>query len=486
MGVRLRAALSVAVLLGYFVVLAVVVGFFVLALIDGLSTLTLVYAPMFLLVGVVLGKFSLGTREPEPVGAFVSRAGQPELWRVVDELAVAANTRPPDEIRIVPDVNAAVWEDTRLLGLRSGFRHLAVGLPLLAGLSVSELRATVGHELGHFSHGHTRLLAVTYRAKVTMARTAAQLDGFFGSLFNGYARLYLLVARSANRAQELQADAAAVRAAGKEAMSAALRKTLVLDVAWGQFKELYVELAPYVGRTPDLLHGFHAFVTHPNRQRELEHRSTQLLDTEPASRFDSHPATRVRLAALAELTDVDTDNDHRPAWELLTTPDVTLPRLERQLLTDELGPRASWEEIVKLAGARSAATGAAELVRLGKESGLAPGGSLDEILDAVARGEGKLLLADILEPGQDAFVRDTLITLIDDAVVDMLVRADQAVHELNWSGSWHVRLADGEILDVSDRLSAAIDDPAEMPAFRDWVRTLTGTTQDHVSDVRSR
>ncbi|ANZ36658.1 hypothetical protein BBK82_11865 [Lentzea guizhouensis] len=47
---------------------------------------------------------------PEPTGVPMTRGTHPELWRHVDELAVIAGTRSPDDIRLVPEPNANVWE----------------------------------------------------------------------------------------------------------------------------------------------------------------------------------------------------------------------------------------------------------------------------------------------------------------------------------------------------------------------------------------
>src|SRR5207244_3243782 len=111
-----------------------------------------------------------------------------------DELAHIAQTRGPDEVRLVPEVNAAVMEQASLLGLQSGKRSMMIGLPLLAGMSVGELRSVLAHELGHYGGGHTKLSALTYRAKVALEVTAAHVNGTAaGYLLVPYAKLYARV-----------------------------------------------------------------------------------------------------------------------------------------------------------------------------------------------------------------------------------------------------------------------------------------------------
>ena len=62
--------------------------------------------------------------------------------------------------------------------------------------------------------------------------------------------------------------------------------------------------------------------------------------------------------------------------------------------------------------------------------------------------------------------------VIEDSIVAALIRDGLASHELNWAGSWLIRRTNGEILDVAERLAAAIDDPAELPEFREWLTSL--------------
>ncbi|MCE7011581.1 M48 family metallopeptidase [Kibdelosporangium philippinense] len=160
----MRAWLAVLALVGYFVLLGAIVCACVWMIVEQRGTWAILLG-IVLICALLTGNLGFsGRARYQAHGAYMTRTSQPELWRVVDELAATARTRTPDEIVIVAHANAMVWEDTRLLGLRQGFRHLAIGLPLVAGMSVNELRAVIGHELGHFSHGHTKMAALTYRA----------------------------------------------------------------------------------------------------------------------------------------------------------------------------------------------------------------------------------------------------------------------------------------------------------------------------------
>ncbi|MGW0518130.1 M48 family metallopeptidase [Crossiella sp. NPDC003009] len=400
---------------------------------------------------------ALNTRLAAPSGPKLTRRDQPELWHAVEELAELAGTRPPDEITLIGEVNAAVREDTKLLGLRSGKRYLMIGLPLLAGLTVAELRAVLAHELGHYGRGHTRLAAVTYRGAEALERTVDRLDrGPVRWVLDRYAHLYALVAKAATRAQELQADRVMVATAGRDAAANALRAISTLGPAWEAFNRRYARLAIQADRTPDLLLGFHSFLVHPAQRDWLADLVEQVLDTQPESAFDSHPSMRRRLAAIAEVEEQAFDADARPAWALLTDPRTTVPALESALIARELGPRASWADIVRLAAAAEARHGAGLLAKAVLESGLGRTGAIGEVVQALRRGQVAELAEPVRWPG--ATDEEVVAELLADTVVTALLESGRAYHQLDWGGPWQVRLSDGRLFDATRLTGPAVAD----------------------------
>src|SRR5690349_7480488 len=121
-------------------------------------------------------------------GVVVDERAAPELWRHVRELAVVVGTRAPDEIRLVADANAYVWEDVRRLGLRGGERRLYIGVPLLSAFTVEQMWAVLAHELGHYSQRHLRLGSITYRGlrAVSGAIEAVGPGTVLGAVLSGY------------------------------------------------------------------------------------------------------------------------------------------------------------------------------------------------------------------------------------------------------------------------------------------------------------
>jgi Zn-dependent protease with chaperone function len=252
--------------------------------------------PLLLAVGAtVVGLWRAIRTRPEPMhGLVVTPQNAPELWQTVHALAAEVGTRSPDEIRLVPEVNAAVSEDTKLLGLIGGRRRLYLGMPLVQALSVDQLRSVVAHELGHYSGRHTRLGAVAYRGRLAIGGTISRIGRWnpVGMVFRGYARLYLLVDNAASRRQELDADRASVRVAGPEVAMSALRELPVIDAAWDFYFGRYVASGWEAGYAPDdVFGGFGQLVA--ARGEAL----AELRDQEPEehkSRWDTHPSTAER------------------------------------------------------------------------------------------------------------------------------------------------------------------------------------------------
>src|SRR5262245_32358555 len=111
------------------------------------------------------------TKPELPNGVRIEPAQGPQLWATVRELADKVGTRAPDEIQLVAEVNAAVVENARWLGLVGGRRFLLLGTPLVQTFTVDQLRSVLAHELGHYSHSHTRLGPLSYRGRLALVHT---------------------------------------------------------------------------------------------------------------------------------------------------------------------------------------------------------------------------------------------------------------------------------------------------------------------------
>lgn len=468
-----RAAVALALHIGFFLApIALVLGLLAIAAFtfryDRVSGLKAAAAAVA--VGAMLGiwlRAVLRTRV-RPRGVRLDREEQPQLWRLAESIASAADAPTPDEIRITSEPNATIREDTALLGLRTRTRYLELGLPLLAALNVSELRAVMAHQLGHLT-GRNRLTVTAYRASASVERTVSGLTGGpVKWLFTGYARLFTALAATTGHALEFAADAVAVREAGSRAAITARRKALAIEIGWREYAEEYLSMAKAVGHAPDVLLGFRSFMEHPVRKSRLAERIKQTI-AEERDGDRTHPPTRQRIDAMKRLK-VTRELDERPAFAMLRNPRKSVPELEDRLMIDGLKRRLAWPELARLAGAAHVAERAALLSSAAAQSGLEVEATISGLLPAIHRGQGHDLVNPVLNPGlspervDDAAV-DTLTELLGCAVVDALICARRAHHELDWGGPSTVRLANGHPLDPDRLVRPAVADPRLIPGL---------------------
>jgi Zn-dependent protease with chaperone function len=346
---KLRAVLSLCVLLLFpVVVLALVSGLFLVVVLvttqssvagRGLAQLLLIP----LVVGVIAAIREALRARPRPAeGPELTRAAHPRLWELVDSTAALVATAPPERLVLTPDVNAGVHQ----IGPR---RELLLGMPLLAGLDVAELRSVLAHEFGHFAGGDTRLAARTLRARrfIEAARdNAGPLIRWFFAL---YYRAVVFASAASSRDVELRADRYAAAAAGPAVAATALRKVTSIDAAWDFVLQHRVPMFDAAGARAPL----HEAVARTLRVHEVE--VQQVTDARIGAerpRWDaSHPSTTARIAAFAELPAADSPVDDRPATVLVGGGPAGLAALEGDLLATDR-PLSTWDDVVARAAAR--------------------------------------------------------------------------------------------------------------------------------------
>lgn len=250
MSTTFRAAASLLSLVGFFVlafalIAAVMVGAFVLPappVLRGWLVAVAIAGAIVIISGLWTAAASRAERLP---GVDVTAEDAPELWALAAELSAAAGTRGPDLIRLVTGVRAAVSEDSRLLGLIGGSRCMYLGVPCLQGLNVTQLRAVLAHEFGHYSGAHTRLGPLAYRGQKAVIDTMRYLRGsdvnwllrMYGWILGVYAGAYQAVSMAISRSQEREADRLMVELAGRTNAQAALREVDLVCAHWSVYLE---------------------------------------------------------------------------------------------------------------------------------------------------------------------------------------------------------------------------------------------------------
>jgi Zn-dependent protease with chaperone function len=472
-------------------VLVLLVGFYLMcaALVAGLIVLTvlvidagnsnraavaLIFVTLAAIFVVIRGVFvSTHVRARHIVGIAVTPAEQPALWARIRQLAAQVGTRAPRRLYLVPDVNAAVWENTRLLGLVPGRRQMMVGVPLLMALTPAQLDAVLAHELGHYGNRDTRLGGLVGRTRqsvLTALRTAGrrELPGavLFVMLFRAYARVILRVTQEASRAQEYAADRVAAQIAGPANVTAALADLRAIDTAFDFYLDRYLAPGLQLGLMPpppELFGGFAALLAEPGRQAELDEvlRNPRQVAADP---YDSHPPMAERIAALAALPQGGTaaDTSGVRAIAILVNPADALARVALRSLQKRLiGKRvAAWDALAEAIGLHKADERAQPLrdvvLRVsGRRADLATfvelvgAGRLGEVLDALPRNEASRRTNATGRVARE-HAKTELASMLNGWLVGDLVRSGRA----RWIHSWAT--TEGE-LRMAPELRAEID-----------------------------
>ncbi|GAB3159021.1 hypothetical protein GCM10027290_63230 [Micromonospora sonneratiae] len=458
-----------------FISVVMLAGFYILALLQFVVGLGLVVWAGTFLPGALVAKVGIAvflatvwavgygtwkairTRSPEPHGLPLDRATAPQLWATVDELAVAVGTRAPDEIYLVPEVNAAVEERSRLMGLLPGRRYMYIGIPLVQSFTVAQLRSVLAHELGHYSGRHTRFAGVAYRGRLALARTISHIGdrNLAGWIFRGYGRLYVIVHNSVSQRQELEADRASVQLAGRDAAASALREVKVIAAAFNFYMSRYVAGGLEAGYVPNDLFGGFGELLRARAEELAELRTTE--PDEEKSVWDTHPPLGVRLAAIAAAPESTVEVDQRDAGVLI--PDLPRAGLALQGRVLDMAGRTvlPWEEFTNAA------------ITAGLQE------RMDGLLRHISRASGQPVphvgvVLDLLEAGR---LDDIAPTLYPDAtkrearkkfaepLSALLTLAALRCGAARWQHSWSVpaRLVDrdGTEFDVTELAELALD-----------------------------
>ena len=432
MRVTTRAVLAVVLLAG----LPVLAGTVALALVWALA-LSLGLGRNGLAAGglVILGVTAVArsrarwrcARHPSPGaedGIALEEARYPRLWGEVRLLAEAAGTRPPDRIRLAPQAELTVIEETRLLGLLGGTRTMVVGAPLLMGLTQRQVRAVLAHELGHDGARHRALGPVVRRGHQAIAEAARRSSpgSVTGGLLARHARLYDALTLPVRRQQELHADDVSAEVVGPGTAVAALVEKAVIATSWQHYLDEFVAPAHERGLRPSSLFvGFAELCTAPGLQPVL---ASLRLDPprETPDLHGSHPPLEQRLARLRERPAEGPRDDGTSALALLDRADVAFEQLESAMYDGTDLVPTPWPELLTRTEAPGARAGAVALFTWAQEVEGRPR-TLGDLVRSVHGGRIRdYVRRGLLDPTEDDLVAAST-SLLRSAVIDVLVTA---------------------------------------------------------------
>lgn len=257
----------------------------------------------------------------EAPGPRLTPATAPYLFTIIEEVAKATSQPRPEEVYLLPDVNAFVTHRGGVMGLRS-HRVMGVGLPLIKALSPAELRSVIAHEFGHFVSGDVALGPWIYKTRAAIFRA---IDGMSGSilqwLFTAYGKLFMRMTMQVSREQEFVADATAARVAGVAPAISALQRVEVIAPAYASYFSNEVIPVLRAGYLPMVGDGFDRYLADPETARVFHDYARQQVLGAEVGEYDSHPPTGERVAALQRIKEKPRENPRDAAAVMLKDPE---------------------------------------------------------------------------------------------------------------------------------------------------------------------
>jgi Zn-dependent protease with chaperone function len=109
----------------------------------------------------------------------VTEKDQPILFAFLRRLCQEARAPLPHRVYLAPEVNAAVFYHESILSLVLPTpKNLVIGLGLVNQLNLSEFKAVLAHEFGHFSQSSMKLGNYVYMSNRILAELVFGRDGF--------------------------------------------------------------------------------------------------------------------------------------------------------------------------------------------------------------------------------------------------------------------------------------------------------------------
>jgi Zn-dependent protease with chaperone function len=364
-----------------------VAGFYVVT--AGINYLTILLAAGLVATGLMifyfLVKFVFENKKAEKEGYVeVTAAEQPELFEFILQVSREVGTDFPKHIYLAPDVNAAVFYDSNILSLFFPVKkNLVIGLGVVNVLNLSEFKAVLAHEFGHFSQKSTRAGSYVYVANRIIYNMLFE-NQKYGSVLDDIARLHSVIAlfirltvkivqgmqwvqRQAYtivnlqfnylaRQMEFHADAVAASVADSNNLTHALHLIEVGDTVYDATMSQYSQWAgeglmaynlyqdhqtaaryyaianrlPYANGRPVMKAALHYFTTY--RKVNID------------NQWASHPTTEQREAALLALNAIG-EEVATPAWALFQQQE----KLQGEF-TKALYAKVKWDKPCTVAG----------------------------------------------------------------------------------------------------------------------------------------
>lgn len=305
-----------------------------------------------------------------PTDVVLKKEEHPKLFDFIQQLCKETGAPLPKKVIVNEQINAAVFYDNPILSMFLPVRkNLLIGLGLVNSLNLSEFKAVLAHEFGHFAQRSMKLGSYVYMANRIIHDMVYNRDkwdetldrwsesDFRIAIFAWILKLFVWIIRqllaliykginllhaSLSRQMEFNADLVAVSVTGSDqiikGLSKIMKSSQAMNLAFNQLKDA----ADHKLFTKDLF--YHQSIAEEylekltpsikNDKKEDESRENQMLfspdEVDVPDMYASHPSNYDREVN-AKANYIVGITDERPAWVLFDQPEALKEKITKKI-----------------------------------------------------------------------------------------------------------------------------------------------------------
>ena len=287
----------------------------------------------------------------------IKESVHPELFQFIKSLTNDTKSKQPKRIFVSPEVNAMVFYNSSFWSLFFPIRkNLEIGLGLVNTLNISEFKAVLAHEFGHFSQRSMKIGSYIYTVNKVIYNLVYEYDswdqtlsswsgagGIFGafsgvtfwiverirSLLKAAYNLINVAYMKLSREMEYHADLVAVSVGGNNSLVNALKKTEFSSFAY-DYTTGFLDSLANNGKASKNIYANHSFtLSFLAKLNNIQDSNGDIkiddLD-DPAilksrvmikDQWASHPTLKERIENISKVT-IDTVDNSESAWKLFS------------------------------------------------------------------------------------------------------------------------------------------------------------------------
>lgn len=316
-------AVTGSILYGFLVLGRIPIKLAVIVVVGAIVTIFMMVRSLFIKV------------QSEDPGRCLAVDEAPGLWQLAAQVAQDMETRPANEIRVVPGTELFVYERGSRRERRKdlGRRVLVIGIGLLSGFRQNAFRAVLAHEFGHFSHRDTAGGDIALRVNQDMMKFAVAMvyagQAVWWNVACQFLRLYDFLFRrisyGATRLQEVLADRAAARLYGPGPFEEGLRHVIRRNVEFSYFADAEIKDALQSGRAIQNI-----YTLRTQQDKAIDDEVDSVLGHQ-TSEEDTHPSPVDRFRLVNRVACSNQAARSGEVWELFADRDRMTQEMSSQI-----------------------------------------------------------------------------------------------------------------------------------------------------------